>query len=208
MTRSRYSRNFQRAPPPANKNVTVAVVDHTTRGMLLGRGGADSGPPWLPFLAVGWFNSAFTYAMESTAGPSFAPPALDVSPLLVGGAARSTEWGRKGINLVRMGWRSPPELMLAELDHMYSAGVYAMISVPTPGHCNETAKPGKPARNCTADYEHMRGNMTVSRAFPSWNRSVLTEIYLCHACSYHEVEDGNARTGGQGSPRHLGLLHL
>eukprot|EP01047_Picozoa_sp_COSAG01_P071459 COSAG01_NODE_11096_length_2009_cov_4.966492_1_plen_130_part_00 len=27
----------------------------------------------------------------------------------------------------------------------------------------------------------------VSRAFPSWNRSVLTEIYLCHACSRHEI---------------------
>jgi hypothetical protein len=24
----------------------------------------------------------------------------------------------------------------------------------------------------------------VSRAFPSWKRSILTEIYLCHACSY------------------------
>jgi hypothetical protein len=23
----------------------------------------------------------------------------------------------------------------------------------------------------------------VSRAFPSWNRSILTEMYLCHACS-------------------------
>jgi hypothetical protein len=32
----------------------------------------------------------------------------------------------------------------------------------------------------------------VSRAFPSWNRSILTEISLCHACSDHEVEDGNA----------------
>jgi glycerol-3-phosphate acyltransferase PlsY len=32
----------------------------------------------------------------------------------------------------------------------------------------------------------------VSRAFPSWDRSILTEIYLCHAFSYHEVEDGNA----------------
>jgi hypothetical protein len=30
----------------------------------------------------------------------------------------------------------------------------------------------------------------VSRAFPSWNRSILTEIYLCHACSSHEIEDG------------------
>ena len=29
---------------------------------------------------------------------------------------------------------------------------------------------------------------------PSWKRSILTEIYLCHACPYHEIEDGNART--------------
>jgi hypothetical protein len=37
----------------------------------------------------------------------------------------------------------------------------------------------------------------VSRAFPScctW--SILAEIYLCHACSDHEVEDGNARATG------------
>jgi cytoskeleton-associated protein 5 len=33
----------------------------------------------------------------------------------------------------------------------------------------------------------------VTRAFPSWNRSILTEFYLCHACSYHEIENGNAR---------------
>ena len=36
----------------------------------------------------------------------------------------------------------------------------------------------------------------VSRAFPSWKQSILTEIYLCHACSDHEIEDGNARAGG------------
>jgi hypothetical protein len=27
-----------------------------------------------------------------------------------------------------------------------------------------------------------------SRAFSFWNRSILTEIYLCRACSYHEIE--------------------
>jgi hypothetical protein len=32
---------------------------------------------------------------------------------------------------------------------------------------------------------------------PSWNRSILTEIYLCHACSDHGSEDGNARAGGR-----------
>jgi hypothetical protein len=37
----------------------------------------------------------------------------------------------------------------------------------------------------------------VSRAFPSWNRSILTEIYLRHACSDHEIEDGHARTGAK-----------
>jgi hypothetical protein len=31
----------------------------------------------------------------------------------------------------------------------------------------------------------------VSRPFSSWNRSILTEIYICHTCSYHEIEDGN-----------------
>jgi hypothetical protein len=31
---------------------------------------------------------------------------------------------------------------------------------------------------------------SVSRAFPSWKRSIVTEIYLCHACSDHEIEDG------------------
>jgi hypothetical protein len=30
-------------------------------------------------------------------------------------------------------------------------------------------------------------------------RSILAEIYLCHACSCHEIEDGNARTGGADS---------
>jgi hypothetical protein len=35
----------------------------------------------------------------------------------------------------------------------------------------------------------------VIRAFPSWNRSTLTEIYLCHACSDHEIEGGNGAPG-------------
>eukprot|EP01047_Picozoa_sp_COSAG01_P023716 COSAG01_NODE_1443_length_10286_cov_7.093649_17_plen_89_part_00 len=32
-------------------------------------------------------------------------------------------------------------------------------------------------------------------AFQSLTRSILTEIYLCHACSCQEIEDGNARAG-------------
>eukprot|EP01049_Picozoa_sp_SAG25_P002284 SAG25_NODE_117_length_14819_cov_20.935670_11_plen_74_part_00 len=33
-------------------------------------------------------------------------------------------------------------------------------------------------------------------AFPSCVRSILTEIYLCHACSRHEILSGNAAVGG------------
>jgi hypothetical protein len=29
--------------------------------------------------------------------------------------------------------------------------------------------------------------IVVSRPFPSWNRSISTEIYLCHACSCQEI---------------------
>jgi hypothetical protein len=36
----------------------------------------------------------------------------------------------------------------------------------------------------------------VSAPFPSWNRSISTEIYLCHACSYHEIEGRNGTPGG------------
>jgi galactose mutarotase-like enzyme len=37
--------------------------------------------------------------------------------------------------------------------------------------------------------------MAVSRPFPSWNRSMLTEICLCHACSCPEIL--RTETGGQ-----------
>jgi hypothetical protein len=40
-------------------------------------------------------------------------------------------------------------------------------------------------------------SLVVSRTLPSWNRSMLTEIYLCHACSScHEML--RTETPGQG----------
>eukprot|EP01047_Picozoa_sp_COSAG01_P013693 COSAG01_NODE_650_length_14506_cov_24.157354_6_plen_114_part_00 len=54
---------------------------------------------------------------------------------------------------------------------------------------------------CYGDYEHCFAVFDelcpseVSRPFPSWNRCILTEIYLCHACSYQEINDGNGRAG-------------
>eukprot|EP01047_Picozoa_sp_COSAG01_P029842 COSAG01_NODE_2061_length_8482_cov_6.301925_7_plen_186_part_00 len=40
-------------------------------------------------------------------------------------------------------------------------------------------------------YGAVASSTIVSRALPSWNRSILAEICLCHACSCHEIEDGN-----------------
>lgn len=51
-------KRFHKAPVPlqaSKSNVTLFSVDHTTAGMLMGQG--DS--PWLPFTALGWFNSPF-----------------------------------------------------------------------------------------------------------------------------------------------------
>jgi hypothetical protein len=40
------------------------------------------------------------------------------------------------------------------------------------------------------DLARLEGGAPVSRACPSWDRSMLAEIDLCHACSYPEIEDG------------------
>jgi WD40 repeat protein len=54
------------------------------------------------------------------------------------------------------------------------------------------------------DVLSVRFNPHVSRAFPSCTRSILTEIYLCHACSCQEIEDGNARAGADAGALHPG----
>jgi hypothetical protein len=54
---------------------------------------------------------------------------------------------------------------------------------------------------------------SVSAPFPSWNQSILTEIYLCHAYSYQEIEDGNGAPGlhrnrlTAGGPSATGCYH-
>jgi hypothetical protein len=45
------------------------------------------------------------------------------------------------------------------------------------------------------DFQKGHGVSIVSGAFRFWMRSIWTEIYLCHACSCHEIEDRNARAG-------------
>ena len=66
------------------------------------------------------------------------------------------------------------ELLTAMLDHAYASGVYVLLMAPTPGHCNDKVKPGKLARNCSADYEHMVSNMTAVKEHPGH--------YICDDC--------------------------
>jgi hypothetical protein len=49
-------------------------------------------------------------------------------------------------------------------------------------------------------YSRAAPALHVSRPFPSWNRSILTEIYLCHACSCQEIV--RTETAGQASWPH------
>jgi hypothetical protein len=66
------------------------------------------------------------------------------------------------------------------------------------------AAAGSSGRKATASRRARRqppaqplGSAAVSRPFPSWNRSILAEIYLCHACSNHDIEDGHGRAGAR-----------
>ena len=43
--------------------------------------------------------------------------------------------------------------------------------------------------------QRARDLVRASAPSPSRNRSILTEICLCHACSDHEIEDGNGAAG-------------
>jgi hypothetical protein len=59
---------------------------------------------------------------------------------------------------------------------------------------------------CCTLYERLQA--VVSRPFPSWNRSILTEIYLCNACSCQEIL--RTETAGQlpylqSSPQYIQL---
>eukprot|EP01051_Picozoa_sp_SAG22_P019801 SAG22_NODE_3771_length_1532_cov_1.453723_1_plen_105_part_00 len=74
------------------------------------------------------------WSLQEGSGPSdYLPPdPAAVDTRLSAGSGRAAEWGRKGVNLVRMGWREPPELMLAELDGFYAAGVYGAVQDSNP----------------------------------------------------------------------------
>jgi hypothetical protein len=56
-------------------------------------------------------------------------------------------------------------------------------------------------------FNHKKPIGWVRRAFPSCTRSILTGVYLCHACSCQEIEGGNARAGGERPQGRAGQGH-
>ena len=63
-------------------------------------------------------------------------------------------------------------------------------------------------RGVGAIMEALYPRMAVSRPFPSWNRSILTDISLCHACSCQEIlrAEPCGRPGGGHPPPHHGVF--
>ena len=113
-------KRFHKVPvPPAGSNTTVFSVDHTTAGMLMGQGES----PWLPFTALGWFNSPFEYAHESVGDMSLIAPDADM--YAARGGSFATEWGKKGHTLLRIGCdhQNDPARLLAILDECERAGI-------------------------------------------------------------------------------------
>jgi hypothetical protein len=64
--------------------------------------------------------------------------------------------------------------------------------------CRRWQRPGR--RRPTPRRQWAAAALSVRRAFPSWNRSTLTEIYRCHACSCHEIlrMETAGQAGGRG----------
>ena len=168
-------KRFQRAPPPrAGSNISIFSVDHTTGGMLMGQGG-DS--PWLPFAALGWFNSPFEYNHESIGDMSLidirGKSMLDASRRMyvARGGSFATEWGKKGHTLIRIGCdhQRDGKLLLQILDECERAGIYAMY---TPSWPNGIGK-----SNTSADMAGLVSNLTLIKDHPS-----LWGYYICDDC--------------------------
>jgi hypothetical protein len=71
------------------------------------------------------------------------------------------------ISLTRLGWAYAPAVC-AQCQSWYT------LTLPSAAEEEEEGS-GSP------------GTGAVSRPFPSWDRSILTEIYLCHTCSCQEI---------------------
>jgi hypothetical protein len=161
-------KRLHRAPlPPSGSNVTMFSVDHTTASMLSAQGEGSTSGPYLPFTALGWFNSPFEYTHESVGDMSLV--SQDVNMFVARGGSFATEWGKKGHSLLRIGCdhQNDPDLLLAILDECERAGVYAMY---TPSMANNIANTGQGG----FDMAGLVSNITLVKDHPA-----LWGYYIC-----------------------------
>jgi hypothetical protein len=85
---------------------------------------------------------------------------------------------------------------LTEIYLCHACSCQEVLRTETAGQAHNLSAAGVDAGNhCRCGLPAQLVTPEASRPFPSRNRSILTEIYLCHACSYHAIEDGNGRPG-------------
>jgi hypothetical protein len=116
------------------------------------------------------------------------------SPVTPQNSAASPPHGQRQIVLERRGSveRLPPSKSEVSLP------AEPLISASPPSH------PPPPSVSPPPPPPQLRRS-SVSQPFPSWNRSILTEIYLSHACSCQEVL--RAETAGQVSALEWARAH-
>jgi hypothetical protein len=93
-------------------------------------------------------------------------------------------------------WWNGEYLMGAEVVKASDRVIHEMAAILDPTHDAGVSFIPSPA-NPPAHPTWLRTHSTAKGGFPSWNRSILTEIYLCHACSCQEIS--RSETAGQGA---------
>jgi hypothetical protein len=98
----------------------------------------------------------------------------------------------------RVDWVAVPRALRARRansspDKVVGAG--SRDNAPSTVGCSNASCPSGDRTDPVHHKQRCPAGMVVSAPFPSWNRSRLAEIYLCHACSYHEIENGNGAPG-------------
>eukprot|EP01047_Picozoa_sp_COSAG01_P012766 COSAG01_NODE_583_length_15194_cov_5.640808_5_plen_365_part_00 len=167
-----------REPPP----IAPTVCKHI---------GTALGPPALQLLQSG----SLCASGEEGPPPPPPPPLRPRRPSRHANAVHARPAGR-----VPAVWAALVQ-HLAPPRHLARGGPLA--GCPALGEPARGPGPGQAGRGGAAD--HRRGALDgVSRPFPSWNRSIVTKIYLCHACSCQEILRTETAGQGRGAPAATG----
>eukprot|EP00947_MAST-08B_sp_MAST-8B-sp1_P000898 g898.t1 len=123
---------------------------------------------WLPFNALGWFNSPFEYSHESAGDMSLI--AADVPTWVARGGSQAVEWAKRGHTLIRVGsdHAANASLVRAILDECEKAGIYVMFSPPASTFATD---------NTTEARAALISNLTMVMDHPA-----LWGYYICDDC--------------------------